>query len=83
MCFFHLQAYSILIASLFHRTALIFIVAYMIAKLKIGKKQIIAIFVALFIAVLFGEQLMTLVFQIISSGHFALYNKKLDESTII
>lgn len=65
---------TILIASLFHRTALIFIFAYWISKLKIGKKQIIAIFVALFIAVLFGEQLMTLVFQIISSGHFALYN---------
>lgn len=65
---------TVLVASLFHRTALIFIFAYLISKLKIGKKQIIAIFIALFIAVLFGEQLMSLVFQLISSGHFSLYN---------
>ena len=65
---------TIIIASLFHRTALIFIFAYWISKLKIGKKQIIAIFIALFVAVLFGEQLMTLLFQVISSGHFSLYN---------
>jgi len=48
-------------ASLFHSSALIFLIAYPLSNIKIGYKQFIGIFSSLFIATYFGQEVRVLI----------------------
>ena len=63
----------IAVASLFHKTALIFALAYPISKMKPGLKNYLLIFISLFLVVFFKNQLFNWIFTFISDEHYLLY----------
>mgnify|MGYP001047270317 CR=1 FL=1 len=64
---------SVFIASTFHRTALIFLIAYPISNLKIGWKQIAVVMSIVLCTTLFRDVLFNLIFLVFNSGHFYEY----------
>lgn len=63
----------ILVASLMHRSAIIFLIAYPICNFKVKLKQLILIFISLFGSLLFKDLILKVIFTFVSDGHFALY----------
>ncbi len=65
--------FCVILASLFHRTAFIFLLAYPLAYLKINWKQIVLSLLLIFCSTLLRDFLFQLLFFIFDSGHFANY----------
>ncbi|MFW6015821.1 MAG: EpsG family protein [bacterium] len=63
----------VFVASLFHQTALIFIVAYPFTKLKFSKKQIV-ILIIFFLLAFITPSIIVPFFQIFLSGRYLAYN---------
>lgn len=73
----------VVIATLFHRTAIIFLIAYPISKLQLKEiYQFLIMVVAVLISVIFGPKIIELFFNIVSEGHFALYNDLIVKGTL-
>ncbi len=66
---------TVLLASLFHSTALIFLIAYPISYLKINWKQVCIILFILLCSTLFKNFIFSFIFLIFDSGHFYNYFK--------
>lgn len=67
---------SVLVAFLFHSSALIFLPAYWIAKLKIGKKQLVIIVIALLAAVFFPGLLRNIISSVAWNDSLAGYAER-------
>lgn len=66
--------FAIIIASLFHKTAIIFLIAYPVYNmLKFGNKNYVIIVLALCISILFGNQLLNFVIKILNEDRFSSY----------
>lgn len=63
----------VLIAFLFHRSALIFLIAYPLCNLKINIKQFFLIFLSLALSLLLKDSILKLIFTIFNDGHFSHY----------
>ena len=64
----------IIIASLFHKTALIFIIAYPIFnKVKFGIKNYFIIFFALFLSIIVGQRMLYWIVNVLKDERFYMY----------
>lgn len=63
----------VIIATAFHRTAFIFIIAYPLLKVKCGLKNIILVFCSLIISIIFRNTLLNRLIILIGSKHFLQY----------
>lgn len=63
----------VLLATLFHRTALVFLIAYPVIHFKISWKQTFIMLLILLCSTLLREFLFTFIFSVFDSGHFSNY----------
>ena len=66
----------VMLGSLFHQTALLFLVAYPLSNMKIGIKQFIIIIFGFLIANLLNSSLMNIIFSFITADRYQLYISK-------
>lgn len=64
---------TVCIASLFHSTSLIFLLAYPISKLKFDFKQVLVLCVAFLMTQLFGNEIFRLIFNFIKIERYQAY----------
>ena len=64
---------SVVLASLMHRSALIFLIAYPICNLKVRFKQIFLISISLFISLLLKNSFLNIIFTFIGDSRFTYY----------
>lgn len=64
---------TVIIASFFHRTALIFLIVYPLGNLKTGYKNISAIVLSLFASITVGKDILSFVISAIGIKHYANY----------
>lgn len=64
----------VILASLFHRTALVFLLILFFGKIKINKKILIVSILPIFCFIyLFGPKLLNIIFSFIKDGHYLHY----------
>ena len=63
----------VLIGSLFHSSAIIFLIAYPLASMKVGWKHIVGVTIALILAYFFRGSVITLLSFFIKSGNYENY----------
>lgn len=70
----------VLLASLFHKTALIFLIAYFCDKFRVNMKQVILLIIVLTFIFFFGNDIMNIVFTLINSSHYMGYKTSSGDS---
>lgn len=63
----------VMLATLFHKTAIIFIITPIFYKIKFNSKQIFVLFMTLIILYFFGNNILDIVFSILGNGRYAHY----------
>lgn len=63
----------VLLASCFHRTAIIFIIIYFIKNFKSGYKNTIILIVSLLVSLLIGSNILKIILSLINSEHYLHY----------
>lgn len=72
----------VLLATLFHKTAIIFLLAYPLSKVETGYKNFFAIVVSLVVSVTFGKRLLQIIITFINSRRYLNYlNPEADSLT--
>ncbi len=66
----------VFLASLFHRTALIFLLIYPLSKIKFSYYYYFFIAFTLFMVTCFGNQIMNILFMILKNPHFLFYQNQ-------
>ncbi len=70
----------VLIASLFHKTALVFLIAYFCDKFRVNIKQVILLIIVLTFIFFFGNDIMEIIFSLINSSHYIGYKNSSGDS---
>ena len=63
----------VLLASLFHKTALIFLIAYPLANLKINYKNYLMIFISLGFSILYGKKILIGIINFLGISRYQMY----------
>lgn len=64
------------IAYFFHNTAIIFLMAYPLARMKIGLKQIIALLIVFLIGIFYKSQIMHFIFEVLKWERIETYQNR-------
>lgn len=65
-----------IIATLFHATAIVFLFAYFVQKLKITRWKIVITFILAMIIILLKDNIFSLIFSIFDSGRYSMYENR-------
>lgn len=66
----------VIIASLFHISALLFLLALPVSKMKIGKYQYVVLAIVFVVTQLFYKNISQIIFSVITTGHYTMYEGK-------
>ncbi len=65
-----------LIASLFHPSALVFLILYFVLKMDVKKFHIIILILSFFLSFFFYKNISDIIFYFVKSGHYLMYEGK-------